>query len=203
MLNKEFAEKINALHDRANSRAKMAVSDAIEIGKLLSDAITEHGKKTLSAWIDAGNVTIARSVAYRYVDLFEYRDQIGESKNIFVAYKQIADIKADQKRIEYKQSADRVAEYKETGKKPEGYKKNTDERRAEKHEAVQNPRRDSVPANRSKAWQKIYDERNEEEYRFLSFIAEKLDMLNNDNQRIEVCHDIIKLCKKISAELQK
>jgi len=240
MLTKEFADKLNSLHERVNNSAKLAVTDAITIGGLLLEAVEEHGKKTLSAWLDAGNTVIARSVAYRYMDLYAYRDQIGESKNIFVAYKQIADFKADQKRIEYKQSADRVAEFKKTGVKPEGYKRMTDERRSKKLEAAQNPRWDSVPdieknnkvefsideilenpvsenvtdalcydeepRNRSASWLKIFIDRFEytgNNRGLIASIIENIDYCEDDNARIEACHDAIKVLNEISAALHE
>ena len=142
ILTGEFAKELNGLHASANVSAKRAVSEALTIGEKLLIAKKSSNDVELRNFMD-DKLEFSRSVAYRYMELYTYRDQIGESENIFNAYKAIASVKKDQKQIEYQKSADRIREYKETGVKPEGYKKNTDERRAQK--AVQNPSWENVP----------------------------------------------------------
>jgi hypothetical protein len=41
------------------------------------------------------------------------------------------------------------------------------------------------------------------EYYFEDSLNEYLDILENDSRRIEACHNIIKICKRIAAELQE
>ena len=48
-------------------------------------------------------------------------------------------------------------------------------------------------------WERLLEESDRKD----SWLYKHLDALENDNARIEACHDVIKMCKRISTELQK
>ena len=211
-LNKETAKWINEQGKMFIIDCEGVMNRAFELGRILCKLTKEYSDEEFRDWL-TDEVTsisnISKRTAYDYIDYYKYKSVAIDAINLTDALKQISVHKAKLKELEYEKSAQRMIEYQKTGVKPDGYKKNTDERRAKKAVQIADTAKCTkseldISDSRSKAWLKIWDNRDEtSESKLVLELIKKLDSLDNDNQRIETCHDIIKLCKKISAELQK
>jgi hypothetical protein len=130
ILTDEFAKELNGLHNGLQNSARLLISEALVIGEKLINAEKVSDPVDLREWMD-GKLHFSRRAAYRYIDLFKFQKQIKDAENLSEAYKMIGDIKSEQKQVEDRKATDRVQEYKETGKKPEGWRRGTDDKLAE------------------------------------------------------------------------
>ena len=71
-----LANEINAVHERCISAAADAVTGAIEVGRLLSDAKAQLGHGEWSRWVDE-NCQFKMRQAQSYMTAFRNRDQLG------------------------------------------------------------------------------------------------------------------------------
>ena len=162
--NTETAKWINE-QNRCGIRAEAdAIYRAYSIGRMLLDVKNTVPENTFVQWLQ-DNVEVSQRHAYNYMAIAKFPDKVSGEVSLNKAVEKIGAYQKELRQIEYKQSADRVAEYEKTGVKPDGYLKNTDERRAKKHEAVQIAPVQNVP-DKNKAqvaavqieqeWQKLY-----------------------------------------------
>ena len=181
ILTDEFAKELNGLHIGLENSARLLISEALVIGRKLIEAEKNCDQVDLREWMDT-KLDFSRRAAYRYIDLYKYQKQIKDAENLTVAYKMISDIKSEEKQVENQKSADRVAEYKETGIKPEGWKKDTDTRRVQRMETAQSA---SLSKCASK-WDGIY--KNPEIYsdnpQTINALKE-LNKLKSDDERVQ------------------
>ena len=189
------------------------------------------------------NVSFSHQTVYRYISLFNYKEQITGASNLTEAYKLIETLEAQKKKSETLNAYARVAEYCKTGVKPEGWRRGTDDKLAQEEEA-RDKRIDRVKQealNRKQEEQSKAEEREAEQARihmetdsilkffdqeaetvkkrtefkesirlsaegmqdpFQDAFLDYLEGLENDSRRIEACHNIIKVCKRLAAELQ-
>tara|TARA_B100000424_G_C22546926_1_gene311042 strand:+ start:35 stop:505 length:471 start_codon:yes stop_codon:yes gene_type:complete len=151
-------------------------------------------------------------------------------KHLPEAYKQIQYFEQEKKKSETQKALKRVQEFKQTGVKPEGWRKNTDDKLFK--EEIQRDKR--IEENRKKVknidnqkkstdqlFSNLIDdviEKNKKVNTFkdsirLSFegkqdsfidaLIDYLESLENDNRRIELCYNIIKVAKNIANNLQR
>jgi len=129
LLTIELANKINTLHGGLRNKAKLLISDAIEIGKLLSEAREKSEANNFEKWT-SDNVNFSKMTVYNYISIFNYKNQITQAENLTAAYKLIETLEAQKKQSETAKAYKRVDEYKKTGVKPDGWRRGTDDKLA-------------------------------------------------------------------------
>jgi hypothetical protein len=205
ILTDEFARELNGLHIGLQKSARLLISEALVIGEKLVNAEKNCNPIELREWMD-GKLDFTRRTAYKYIDLYKFQKQIKDAENLTEAYKLIEGIKSEKKQAEIKQSADRVEEYKETGIKPEGYKRMTDERRAHKvaqNESIQNVQKGKSDTCQTSHWKKIFQSRllYADEDQNVANLFESMNEFDNDDERVEFMQNCIKAFNKAIAEM--
>jgi hypothetical protein len=194
ILTDEFAKELNGLHIGLQKSARLLISEALAIGGKLVNAEKICNPVELREWMD-GKLDFSRRAAYRYIDLYKYQKQVKDAENLTEAYKMITDIKSEKKQIEEKKAADRVQEYKETGKKPEGWRKHTDDKLAEKGK--------SATCQTSHWWNEIFQNRLSyaEEDQNVANLFESINEFDTDDERVEFMQNCIKAFNKAITEM--
>mgnify|MGYP004453506325 FL=1 len=229
MIAKTYIQQINTLHSNIEGKLKSTVQDAIKLGELLTNVKKELPHGAFLNWIQ-DNCNFRKSSAENYMKLYNYKSKIPLVGNLPEAYKQIQYLEQEKKKSETQKAFKRVQEFKETGIKPEGWRKNTDDKLFK--EEIQRDKR--IEENRKKVknidnqkkstdqlFSNLIDdviEKNKKVNTFkdsirLSFegkqdsfidaLIDYLESLENDNRRIELCYNIIKVAKNIANNLQR
>lgn len=110
-----------------NSTLRMSVKKAIRIGELLTEQKEIVGHGLFMSWIRS-NLDISWDTANRYINLFNYNDKISTLPNLQDAYKQIETLEAQAKQTKDDRDRAMIAEYRKTGKKPQGWDRSLDYR---------------------------------------------------------------------------
>ena len=127
ILTDNLAKKINDLHISFENKAKLAIKDAIEIGALLVKAKNESEKSGFDLWLKE-KITLSIPTVNRYMSLFTHKDCISCAESINQAYKMIETLEAQKKQSETAKAYQRVADYRKTGIKPDGWRRGTDDK---------------------------------------------------------------------------
>ncbi len=122
-------DKIIECHNNIYRSMKDTLSYAIEAGRLLKEQQAEIDHGNFSDWLES--MPFGKSTAYNYIKVYQYHDKIPTVGNLQEAYQQIETLERQEKRSEYDKQKDRVNHYLETGEKPEGWKRGTDDKAAE------------------------------------------------------------------------
>jgi hypothetical protein len=240
-LNEVTAGWLNNQYRRIGRGTRLLFDVALGIGEVLAE-LGKVRTRTFPEWLQS-NTNIPRSTAYQYMSLYNYRNQVAAAENLQEAYKQIEDLEAQKKQTETQKAHQRIAEYKKTGVKPEGWRQHTDDKlvkedqerdkrindrfeEAKQRESERQQEQQRTETERDQTAQDIellsrhfaneaetVKKRTEfkEKIRlsadgmndpFQDAILDYLEGLENDSRRIEACHNIIKICKRIAAELQ-
>jgi len=229
MIAKTHIQEINTLHSNIEGKLKSTVQDAIKLGELLTNVKQELPHGTFLNWIN-DNCNFSQKTSYRYMSLFQYKSKVVTVTNLPEAYKQIQYLQQEKERTETQKAFKRVQKFKSTGIKPEGWRKNTDDKlykeEIERDKRIEeNRKRINKIDNEKKSSNNMFDdllnnviEKSEKVNSFkdsirLSFegkndsfidaLIDYLDGLNDDNRRIEVCYNVIKVAKNIAKELQR
>lgn len=110
-----------------NNTLKMSVQKAIRIGELLTEQKEIVGHGLFIQWIES-NLDITRQSADKYMKLFQYRDKCKLELHLQEAYKQIETLEAQAKQTKEERDRAMIAEYRKTGKKPDGWDRSLDYR---------------------------------------------------------------------------
>lgn len=229
MIAKTHIQEINTLHSNIEGKLKSTVQDAIKLGKLLTNVKQELPHGTFLNWIN-DNCNFSDRNAERYMKLHNYKSKIDIVSNLPEAYKQIQYLEQEKKRTESQKAFKRVQKFKSTGIKPEGWRRMTDDKlykeEIERDKRIEeNRKRINKIDNENKSSSNMFDdllnnviEKSKKVNSFkdsirLSFegkndsfidaLIDYLDGLNDDNRRIEVCYNVIKVAKNIAKELQR
>tara|TARA_Y100001973_G_C5169600_1_gene318239 strand:+ start:763 stop:1467 length:705 start_codon:yes stop_codon:yes gene_type:complete len=229
MITKTHIQKINLLHSNIEGKLKSTVEDAIKLGELLTSVKKELPHGAFLNWIN-DNCNFSQPTSYRYMTLFEYKNKLFSVNNLPEAYKQIQYLEQEKKKSETQKAFKRVQEFKETGVKPEGWRKNTDDKlfkeEIERDKRIEeNRKRVKNIDNKKKSTEQLFTnliddviEKNKKVNTFkdsirLSFegkqdsfidaLIDYLETLEDDNRRIELCYNIIKVAKNIANNLQR
>jgi len=214
-LNLQTAKHINYMHDRLEAREKAHIEAAVLIGSVLFAVQEKCTYGDFLKWL-TGSVCFGQATAYRYIALFNNQGKISGAKNLTQAYKKV-DAALKQRKEKEKTAADaRVETYKKTGEKPEGWRKNTDDKLAKKkpagnaknkpdsggkkkddEEAQTNKKQEPEKKEHKKAAQ---DDRQDTE--FNDILADYLGRFANNSRKIIACKNIIKMCRKALDELE-
>ncbi len=229
MIAKTHIQEINTLHFNIEGKLKSTVQDAIKLGELLTNVKQELPHGTFLNWIN-DNCNFSDRNAERYMKLHNYKSKIDIVSNLPEAYKQIQYLEQEKKRTESQKAFKRVQKFKSTGIKPEGWRRMTDDKlykeEIERDKRIEeNRKRINKIDNENKSSINMFDdllnnviEKSKKVNSFknsikLSFegkndsfidaLIDYLDGLNDDNRRIEVCYNVIKVAKNIAKELQR
>jgi hypothetical protein len=147
----KLAGKINQRHTALVTNTRRLISEAVEIGNIIARGREnfEHGK--FEGWLEQ-NVKCSRRNAFNYLSLYDHQNQIIGANNLTVAYKLIETLEARKKQTEAQKASQRVAEYRKTGKKPEGWRQHTDDKLAQ--EEAERDKRIEEPCKKSAARRK-------------------------------------------------
>ena len=221
--------KLNILHKNIEGKLKSTVHDAIMAGEILTNVKEKLAHGEFLPWIEK-NCIFKQTTAYNYMGVYQYKSKISTVVNLPEAYKQVKQLESVKKQTENQKAFKRVQEFKKSGVKPEGWRKNTDDKLFQ--EDVDRDNRIKQNKERMKdEWQgksendKAFDnlidgvfkkskERsafknkirlsfNGKEDSFIDALIEYLEELDDDNRRIEACNNIIKVAKNIAKELQR
>ena len=229
MIAKTHIQEINTLHSNIEGKLKSTVQDAINLGELLTNVKKELPHGTFLNWIN-DNCNFTDRTSENYMKLYRYKSKIEILSNLPEAYKQIQYLEQEKKRTETQKAFKRVQKFKSSGIKPEGWRKNTDDKlykeEIERDKRIEeNRKRINKIDNENKSTSNMFDdllnnviEKSKKVNSFkdsirLSFegkndsfidaLIDYLDGLNDDNRRIEVCYNVIKVAKNIAKELQR
>jgi len=108
-----------------NQSLKMSVQKAIKIGELLTEQKEFIGHGNFLSWLE-DNLDISQPTAWRYVKLYEHNDKIFKLNNLQEAYVQIETIERQEKMSAEEKKRLMIAEFRKTGKKPEGWDRSLD-----------------------------------------------------------------------------
>ena len=122
---KDRTQEIKKELAELNTTLKMTVQKAIRVGQLLSEQKEFVGHGNFVKWIE-NNLDIDDNTVYRYIKLYSYADKIPILGNLQDAYKQIETIEAQAKLTAEEKQRKMIAEYRKTGKKPEGWTRQLD-----------------------------------------------------------------------------
>lgn len=122
---KDRTQEIKNELTELNTTLKMTVQKAIRVGQLLSEQKEFVGHGNFVKWIE-NNLDIDDNTVYRYIKLYSYADKIPILGNLQDAYKQIETIEAQAKMTAEENQRKMIAEYRKTGKKPEGWTRQLD-----------------------------------------------------------------------------
>jgi len=137
--------ELNRLHQQIERSLRRTVQDAIRAGKILTtvkDSL-DHGE--FLPWIEE-NCRFSDETARKYMGLFRHQNKIQSSWNLQDAYQKVAQIETAEKQSEEKKARVRVMEYLKTGKKPDGWRRGTDDKLAE----AEKKRQDKIEESRKK-----------------------------------------------------
>ena len=229
MIAKTNIQEINTLHSNIESKLKSTVKDAIKLGELLTNVKQELPHGAFLNWIQ-DNCNFRKSSAFNYIKLYDYKSKIPLVGNLPDAYKQIQYLEQEKKRTETQKAFKRVQKFKSTGIKPEGWRKNTDDKlykeEIERDKRIEeNRKRINKIDNEKKSSNNIFDDllnnvieksKKVDSFKnnirlsfegkndsFIDALLDYLETLENDNRRIEVCYNIIKVAKNIAKELHR
>jgi hypothetical protein len=116
------AEWVNSQHERIGRGTRLLLNTALAIGEVLSRVSGNVPTGTFPEWLER-ETTCPYRTAYRYISLFNYKEQITCANNLTEAYKLVDALEARKKRSETRNAYERVAEYRKTGVKPEGWRR--------------------------------------------------------------------------------
>jgi hypothetical protein len=133
----QIAEKVNANHDRMQRGTRLLLDIALETGELLADAgnvpTGTFPEGTFDEWLKS-KIIFPRRTAYRYISLYNHKNQIADAGSLQEAYEQIETLEAQKRQNETQKAYNRVAEFRKTGVKPEGWRQHTDDKLAKEEQ---------------------------------------------------------------------
>ena len=192
--NDETAKWINNQHRQGIIATADAMYRAVAIGRMLLDVKKTCAEGTFTQWLD-DNVDVSRRYAYNFMAMVENPAVVEKEVYLPLAVKKIEAFNTQKRREEIQKAHERVDEFIETGEKPQGWRRGTDDKLAEERKS-----KIAEKINlQGTAWERLLEESDRKD----SWLYKHLDALENNNARIEACHDGIKEFKKISARLQK
>jgi hypothetical protein len=126
----DAAVELNRLHGEIETKLRTTVQDAIRAGEILTQVKDRLDHGEFLPWIER-NCEFSRQTADNYRRLYDHRGKLPTVSNLQEAYQQIETIERQQKQTEEQRAQERIREYRETGVKPEGWRRGTDDKLAE------------------------------------------------------------------------
>ncbi len=108
-----------------NQSLKMSVQKAIKIGELLTQQKEFIGHGNFLSWLE-DNLDISHMQVTRYMKLSAYSDKCNNMLSLQEAYNQIETIERQEKQSSEEKKRSMIAEFRKTGKKPDGWDRSFD-----------------------------------------------------------------------------
>ena len=217
-MDKKTAEWLSARHEQIETDARKLIEIAMTIGEVLYIVQEKSEQGSFLQWLSDG-VCFSQRTAYKYMALFNNKEKVSDAKNLSEAYKKIEASMTIKKEKEAEEAKERVHEYERTGKKPAGWRKNTDDSLAkrmrlkrdeepeEEPEAVdvdiipdEKPSQKEAPKRDIKG-QPLISKKPENKPENDLFVTDDLmEYLNNqpnDSRRAMACKAIIRKCREV------
>jgi len=179
------AKEIKALHSIFILEYQGMVIKGIQIGKKLAE-VKKKFIGDFSKWVES-ELKMPHSTAWRYLDLYEYQEQIKDSKSVTEAHDKIKAIETQKRQTETQKAHFRIAEYRRTGKKPEGWRQHTDDKLL-KEESDRDARIEKVFAEKAKEsekkkteqleWERKSDEREKKNAELKKYLDESTKVID-------------------------
>jgi hypothetical protein len=180
-MNPETAAWVNFQHERIGRGTRLLVDIALSIGEALSIAAGNFPAGNFPEWLER-EISCPKTTAYRCMSLFNYKEQIAAAGSLAEAYKQIESLEARKKQSETQKAYQRVAEYRKTGVKPDGWRQHTDDKlaqeEAERDERIGAVKQAAEDRNAAKKQeQAAWDERRAEAKRIVEEAEAETELL--------------------------
>ena len=226
-----LSKELNELHKNIEGKLRSTVQNAIRVGELLTQAKDDLPHGEFLPWIEK-NCIFKRITAFNYMRVYEYKSKCLTVEHLPEAYRLVAKLESAKKQTENQRAFKRVQEFKKTGIKPGGWRKNTDDKLYQK-EIDRDERIESVKRKMSSRQEESEQRKNESDYftdsinkivehtnkrlsfkekirlsadgendSFIDALMDYLEEMESDSRRIEFCYNIIKVAKNIARELQ-
>lgn len=128
------ATELNRLHLEIEQKLRATVEDAIRAGEILEELKTRVGHGNFLSWLHA-NCEFSERTARNYMAVYAHRDKTASLADLQTAYRQVETLEAQEKTRESVEARARVRRYLDTGEKPDGWRRGTDDRLAEQEKA--------------------------------------------------------------------
>lgn len=190
---KTLQAEIEGAGNKVREIGLQALKNATRIGQLLVDVqgdLQKSNSWTFAEWVEK-NCPFARSTAYNYIDLFKYRLKVTECDTVRESLKRIEEIKQIEQKSEKMKAEIRVAECIKTGKKPEGWRRGTDDQLLADtiayNERVKEAekKRDEHMAQAKKDWEEQIEMRKKSQTIFDNVFEQTIGILNGVVDREE------------------
>jgi hypothetical protein len=119
--------EINRLHGVIEQKLRSSVEDAIRVGQILTQVKDRLPHGDFLPWLQA-TCDFSSDTSERYRKLYAHHSKIRSVRNLQEAYQQIETIERQQKQTEEQRAQERIREYRETGVKPDGWRRGTDDK---------------------------------------------------------------------------
>jgi len=153
--------RIIECHNGIHGSMKQALEYAFEAGQLLTEVKDEFNHGEFLPWLKE-NMPFSDKTAETYMKLHKHRCKIETVSNLQEAYRQIETIEQQEKQSEAKKQTERVRIFRETGVKPEGWRRGTDDKAVERKEREEQRREENF--QKAKEQIKEQQEKREEWY---------------------------------------
>ena len=159
-MNLQTAEYVNTQHNKIGLREKSLIAIAIDIGSILYAVQKKCDHGVFLKWLSE-NVSFCHKTAYKYIALFNFKDEVSGLENLIQAYRKIDAITKPKKEKERKVADKRVEVYNKTGKKPKGWRRGTDDKLAKEKSTGVVKKKDVKEAatKKPKGWKKNTDDK--------------------------------------------
>ena len=236
-------KELNELHQQIDGKLRSTVQDAIRAGEILTNVKEKLAHGEFLPWIEK-NCIFKRKTAVNYMRVYEHKSKCVTVGHLPEAYQLVAKLESAKKQTENQKAFKRVQEYKKSGVKPEGWRKNTDDKlyqeEQDRDERIKRFKEKADAESRKNAEQKTahkklgdkiddagdkisaglkdlqdrlkvretFKERirissQGKDSPFVDALIDYLQGLDDDNRRLEACHNIIKVAKSIAKELDR
>ena len=227
---------LNDLHQQIEGKLRSTVQDAIRAGEILTGVKDKLAHGEFIPWIGK-NCMFGDRTAQSYMRVYLHKSKTESVSDLPEAYRLVAKLESAKKQTENQKAFKRVQEYAKSGVKPEGWRKNTDDRLyQEEKDRDERIRRfkERVEADKQTKESKKKDYKQDSEHfneaiskltskveervtfkeqirissegkdsPFVDALIDYLQGLDDDNRRLEACHNIIKVAKSIAKELDR
>lgn len=191
------AAELNRLHGEIEQKLRTTVQDAIRAGEILTQVKErlEHGE--FLPWIER-NCEFKPRTAQEYMGFYRHSDKCASLADLQSARQIVAQIESREKQSEAQKARQRVAEYRKTGVKPEGWRRGTDDRLAQEERerderiAAARERAEAVQAEREREKKRreeqraSYEQTDEILRQAVEQLSERTDKRQKFKQRIRL-----------------
>ena len=143
------AVELDRLHGEIETSLRMTVEYAIRAGEILSNVKEKIGHGEFLPWLNS-SVSFSERTAQNYMRVYHHSDKTASVADLQEAYRVVERIETQERQTENQKAMQRVREFNKTGKKPEGWRRGTDDKIAQE-EADRDDRLEAVKSKMAEA----------------------------------------------------